>query len=82
MSEELKAFKRLTYFSSLYELEVWKDDFDTIEKGLKALDIIREIGFHEAEYITCVNYETYCETRDFPISKEEFNLLKEVFDYD
>ena len=49
-----------------------------ITKKLKALEIIRTIGFHETEYIMCVSYNTYCESRANPIPKEDFDLVNEV----
>lgn len=36
--EALKRIKReagIPYFSSLYDIDMWKEDFETIEKALK-----------------------------------------------
>ena len=49
-----------------------------IEKELKALKIIKKLGLVECEFIMCVDYETYKESRNNPISKQEYDLVKGV----
>lgn len=62
-------------------------DYETIEKRLKALEIIKEKDVYVSEliYLSDQDYDCYlrfCYNEEYPtediLSEEEFNLLKEV----
>lgn len=48
MSKELEALERIKreagtpYFSSLYDIDMWRKDFKMVEIALKALEIIKK----------------------------------------
>ena len=48
MSKELEALENIKreagmpYFSTLYDIDMWREDFKTVETALKALEIIKE----------------------------------------
>lgn len=66
------------------KLGYYKPHFDTIEKELKALEIIKEndISFFWLKY--CNNVKEYNQkVEDFlSITEEEFELIKEVLEWD
>ena len=70
MSKGLEALKNIKreaetpYFSTLYDIDMWRDDFATIEKELNALEIIKNKE--------CI-FKGLSET-----TQEEYELLKEV----
>lgn len=88
MNEKLTTSKALSILYNHEDLQgghydYWKA-YRFIEKQLKALELIKEKP--ETFYlINCNNYETYFEiANDMTLiekiyTKEEFNLLKEVF---
>lgn len=51
MSKELEALFRIKreagipYFSSLYDIDMWKEDFKIIEKSLETLKRIRKLPY-------------------------------------
>lgn len=58
-----------------------KERYETIEKELKALEIIKEKRVDCKSLIECVDADEYNDLWfDIPIDKEEFNLLKEVLE--
>ena len=78
-------------FSSLYDIDDWKEDFNTIlyalkekeqdQKKLKALEIIKEKKVDCLLIVisqTVMDYNDMCEEDNVKLTKEEFNLLKEV----
>lgn len=89
---ELIEAKFKDYDMLLEEYNLMKKEYDLLkrslnrnwvevvndEKKIKVLEIIKRIGLHEAEYMMCVEYEIYYLSRDNPIPKEEYDLLKEV----
>ena len=65
--ESLKNIKReagTPYFSTLYDIDMWQEDFSIFEKELIALEIIKKRE--------CL-FKGLSET-----TQEEYNLLKEV----
>ena len=85
MSKDLEALKRIKEHLGDYKKHC--EDLDTIEKELKALGIIKEkrVDFGILPY--CLDLETYNnaivvngnEWLDYkPLTKEEYDLLKEV----
>ena len=83
--EALKNIKkeRPTYFSTLYDLDMWKEDIEVIEKELKVLDIIIKKQVRTDWLDICDNVNIYNNTfalldeKRF-LTEEDFNLLKEV----
>lgn len=41
--ENIKREAGTPYFSTLYDIDMWREDFATIENTLKALEIIKEV---------------------------------------
>lgn len=92
MSKGLEALNRIgkvyypTESKNLYFSEDYGDDFDIIEKELKVLEIVKkksEFSFWDFKH--CDNFDEYNElynTRDNRLTQEEFNFLKEVFEYE
>ena len=94
MSKELEALENIKreadipYFSSLYDIDMWREDFATIETALKVLEIIKKKRVDCLEISLCSKYETYMaffnkwnwygEYDEYVLTQEEFNLLKEV----
>ena len=77
--------ERPQYFSTLYDLDMWKEDIETIEKELKVLEIIKNKNVNILEIKLCNNYEEYncCASNFFDVeelTQEEFDLLKEVLE--
>ena len=89
MSKGLEALKNIKreagtpYFSTLYDIDMWKEDLTTIEKELKALEIISNyakiygeslvpLGKIEIEHIYLNMKKYVCD------KNEDFDLLKEV----
>lgn len=76
MNKELEALKNIKreagtpYFSSLYDIDDWKNNFQIIEKALKALEIIKN-------RIACDFYIEYWYVTN-EINDEAKDLLKEV----
>jgi hypothetical protein len=92
MSKGLKALANIRreagtpYFSTLYDIDMWREDFATIEKELKdkdkyfkAVDFLLEnglvdIGYDEEEGSYYINLNC----GKILISDEEYNLWKEI----
>ena len=72
MSKELEALANVKreagtpYFSALYDIDMWNEDWVTIEKALKAFEIIRK----NPNLVIAVM--SNCK------DGKEYNLLKEV----
>ena len=88
MSKELEALKRIRreagtpYFSSLYDIDMWREDFRTIEKNLKALEIIKN---KHTDIHSLIISKTLGQYNNFYVglsiqllTQEEYDLLKEV----
>ena len=76
MSKELEALENIKreagmpYFSTLYDIDMWREDFKTVETALKALEIIKE-------KILDINYfKVIADNCD--LTYQEYNLLMEV----
>jgi len=100
MSKSLKALNNIRreatipYFSSLYDIDDWNEDFLTIEKELKALEIIKNkrVDTWCLRHIIQSNsnldrynnnlLEKYNNNFKvgYKLTQEEFNLLKEVLE--
>lgn len=86
MSKGLEALKNIkrekpTFFSAIYDGDMWKEDVEAIEKGLKALEIIKKKGINIFEIRFSYSLEEYnmCkgEAGDV-LTQEEYTLLKEA----
>ena len=76
--EALKNIKReagTPYFSTLYDIDMWREDFATVEKELKVLDIIK----NKCVDIRWVLVEKPFINTTYALTQEEIDLLKEVF---
>lgn len=85
MSKELEALENIKHYDTRVGLHI--DDYSIIEKALKALEIIKEKG---NICLHCVEYQDYddwklhhisfidTKTQEFPLTQEEYDLLKEV----
>ena len=88
MTKGLKALENIKrerpqYFSTLYDLDMWKEDIGTIEKELKAFSIIKEKQvdielFNRCKSFREYNYEVAFSLVNRGLIEEEFKLLKEV----
>lgn len=88
MSKELEALKSIKreagvpYFSTLYDIDMWREDFATVETALKALEVIKEKRVDVDDLIESVNLEEYNRHMSFCygsfLTQEEYDLLKEV----
>lgn len=82
MSKELEALENIKreagtpYFSTLYDIDDWREDFQIVETALKALEIIKKIIKYDIEANGNTEIPKY-EQNDV-ITKEEYDLLKEV----
>ena len=90
MTKELQALANVKreagfpFFSTFYDSDMWKEDWKTVRKGLEALEILK-VKKVNLEYVKCCDtyeqYKTICSYWS-EISKEEFELLKEVLNND
>ena len=84
MSKGLEALKNIRreagfpYFSTLYDIDMWREDFATVEKELKALEIIKEKLVDVNWLYGCEELEDYNWCNNCELTQEEFDLLKEV----
>lgn len=89
MTKELKALKSIKFGCCNFENRtLYYDEFNIIEKALKALAIIKNKKVDVLELSTCANYETYFaffkrwnwdgEYDDYVLTKEEYDFLKEM----
>lgn len=76
MSKELEALKNIKreagvpYFSTLYDIDMWREDFATVEAALKALEIITE----------CFGVNLILFTAEkFGLPEEKIDLLKRFY---
>lgn len=82
--EALRNIKREkpTFFSTLYDSDMWEEDIGTIEKELKALEIIKRDLDAFISLCVFVNgfntYEEWEETHPNCFTREEIELLNEV----
>ena len=94
MNKELEALKNIKreagtpYFSTLYDIDMWHEDFATVENALKdkekqdeILQIIKEKSVNVWWLGTCENINDYNFSRfsGVPLTQQEFDLLKEYF---
>lgn len=81
--ENIKREAGTPYFSSLYDIDDWKQDFATVRKTLMAFEILKK---HLGAPFDCLKYygtardwnEEYGD--DYPLTDDEFDLLVEVID--
>lgn len=93
MNKELEAFKNIRreagipYFSTLYDIDMWKDDLSIVENALKGKEkqdeifrIIKEKRVNFTALYSSKKLETYnwCMTPKEQLTQTEFDLLKEV----
>lgn len=91
MRKELKALERIKreagtpYFSTLYDIDMWREDFQAIETALEALEIINElfdfdfaIRFGDNQPMIKITNKRNGQYWELPILKEKFDLLKET----
>lgn len=77
MSKELKALENIKreagipYFSTLYDIDMWREDFKTVETALKALEVIKKLPEEEKQVLLNAIYT--CTKNE-----DEYNLLKEI----
>ena len=82
MSKGLEALKEIK--SEPFSWEKLKDSLDTIEKELKALEIVKKYHITPAFFAFNESYKAYIENMSFYLedeplmSEEEYNLAKEV----
>ena len=80
----LKSLERIENEYSIDEAVFYKEDFNQIRKELKALEIIKKtknikVSFYENGSGKHYKIE-FDKTRNQTITKEQFNLLKEVLE--
>lgn len=79
--ENIKREAGIPYFSTLYDIDMWREDFKTVETALKAIEIIKDKEPSIFRIRLTKNSKHY--NAIMPdwrqLTKEEFNLLKEVF---
>ena len=85
--ENIKREVDVPYFSTLYDIDMWVEDITTIEKELKALEIIKNKGVDIATLMaqnTLYSYNAWanCHPNNIygrkQLTQEEYELLKEV----
>ena len=81
--EALKNIKReagTPYFSTLYDIDMWREDFAIVEKELKALEIIKSKKVNVIIFQGCNDLKEYNKylIKWKRLTEEEFILLKEV----
>ncbi len=79
--EALRNIKREkpTFFSTLYDSDMWDEDIETIEKSLKALEIMKKEPFISANWYLEGTYEEYTKAiKTVKITENEWNIVKEV----
>ena len=91
MSKGLEALKRIkrekpTFFSAIYDGDMWEEDAKTIEKELKALKLIKDKQVDIFYLMICLEdnihplrfyNEEMDERNGETLTQEEFYLLKE-----
>lgn len=76
MSKGLEALKEIK--SEPFSWEKLKDSLDTIEKELKALEIVKKKLVDVNWLKGCDELEDYNFCNNIELTQEEYNLLKEV----
>jgi len=78
--ENIKREAGTPYFSILYDIDMWREDFATIEKELKALEIIKEKNVNVSWLKTSPNLSRYnlAVGTNQALKRNEYDLLKEV----
>ena len=78
----LEALERIENEYSIGEAVFYKEDFKQVRKSLNALEIIKEKLVDVFKLYNCKTIEEYnqAQYRDCMLTKEEFNLLKEVLE--
>lgn len=84
MSKFLEAFEYISHFTCFgneYWNRYYDDKLDAIEKGLKALEIIKEKKV-DVRILLLVDslykYNNFDSTKRIELTQEEYDLLKEV----
>ena len=75
--EALKNIKReagMPYFSTLYDIDMWHEDFETIKADLEVLEIIKK-NTYRRDYNSLEPSITFIVPSW--LSKEEFNKVKQ-----
>lgn len=87
MSKALECLKKIENEYSIGEAVFYKEDFNQIRKELNALEIIKEKGCDIDWLKYCIknnfiveSYNTGYDEDNNKLTKEEFNLLKEVLE--
>lgn len=83
--ERIKREAGTPYFSTLYDIDMRREDFRTIEKALEVLEIIIKkgvaVGFIDMIIKTQLGgadeYNTFTINKKMYLTEEEFELLKE-----
>ena len=84
MSKGLKALEKIVGCSTIESHRPkWQEDYKTVEKSLKALEIIKKKRVNVRLIYHTDNFIEYSEkTRQYydcvPLTQEEYDLLKEV----
>ena len=80
MSKSLEALENIKreagtpYFSTLYDIDMWREDFETVEKALKVLEIIKDKHLITFQDDATAKYVGIAKP---PLTQEEYDLLKE-----
>lgn len=82
MSKALECLKKIENEYSIDESVFYKEDFKQVRMELEALEIIKEKLVDVFKLYNCKTVEEYnqAQYRDCMLTKEEFNLLKEVLE--
>lgn len=76
MNKELQALENIKkeagipYFSTLYDIDMWREDFKTVETALKALEIIKE-KILDMDYFNVI-------ADNCNLTYQEYELLRKV----
>ena len=83
MSKALECLKKIENEYSIDESVFYKEDFKQVRMELEALEIIKEKLVDVFKLYNCKTVEEYnqAQYRDCMLTKEEFNLLKEVLEW-
>lgn len=76
--ESLKALENIRreagfpYFSTLYDIDMWREDFAIVEKHLKALEILMK------KVVSTNGVQLLVKTEEIELTDEEKKILLEV----
>ena len=78
MNKTIEALENIKHYDTRVGLH--RDDYDTIEKSLKALEIIKEKKVNVFIFLHSGDLETYNDMVEDnrKLTQEEYDLLKEV----